>query len=247
MFVDALNGNETEIADMPIFSPDRTHFVAASDLMWKTNKVEIWRIILNPGERAEAANAKPQRIVQEWADQSVEWRYPDVEWIDDMTFNLTRKPSVDPTDFIGQTVQYKNMGESWVGHDSSSPSTPQKITTSKGTFSVPGKAYMDGRDLSAIPPITQMEITIWDDLPRQGNTVSPRKVIYKLPHGTEVTLLKVKWNEIKQRYDFRIKSLKTQGWVSEQFVGPRQNPPTGDPPFLMRTQRIRNGIDEDEK
>ncbi len=53
-----------------------------------------------------------------------------------------------------------------------SPDTPvedvstRTITTNKGTFEVPGIAYIDGRDPSASPPLTIKSINIWDSVPR---------------------------------------------------------------------------------
>jgi hypothetical protein len=45
---------------------------------------------------------------------------------------------------------------------STTPTTvaPQTIRTSKGTFTVPGKAFADGRDLEASPRLTVMRINV---------------------------------------------------------------------------------------
>ena len=50
---------------------------------------------------------------------------------------------------------------------SPAPVAPQTIRTSKGTFTVPGKAFADGRDPEATPRLTVMRINVWDGIPRR--------------------------------------------------------------------------------
>lgn len=59
---------------------------------------------------------------------------------------------------------------------------PDTIRTTKGTFVVPGQAYMDGRDPNASPPLTLMLISLWDGVPRS-------RQVGKIGHGTPVKLL----------------------------------------------------------
>lgn len=99
--------------------------------------------------------------------------------------------------------------------------TIQTISTSKGQFSVPGTAYMDGRDEEASPPLTLMNINIWNGVPRQ-------QVTCKLPHGKKVDLANVQYSDSEGRYYFRVHSGSCEGWVSEPFLSPSYVEPTGD-------------------
>ena len=103
--------------------------------------------------------------------------------------------------------------------------TPQTIVTSKGSFSVPGTAFMDGRDPEASPPLTVMCINIWDAVPRQ-------RVVCKLQHGNKVEVLGAKMHNEENRYYFRIRRGPCEGWVSEPFVSPEDHEPVGDQLFL---------------
>jgi hypothetical protein len=48
------------------------------------------------------------------------------------------------------------------------PNAPAKrIATAKGTFEVPGIAFVDGQDPDATPPLTVMRINVWDAVPRR--------------------------------------------------------------------------------
>ena len=65
----------------------------------------------------------------------------------------------------------------------SSSVTPSEIKTAEGeVLIVPGKAFIDGRDLEAKPVLTIMQINIWGEVPRG-------KIVCKLEHGSEVQLL----------------------------------------------------------
>lgn len=99
--------------------------------------------------------------------------------------------------------------------------TSQTISTSKGQFSVPGTAYMDGRDEEASPPLTLMSINIWGGVPRQ-------QVACKLSHGKKVDLVNVQYSDSEGRYYFRVQSGSCEGWVSEPFLSPSYVEPTGD-------------------
>jgi hypothetical protein len=98
---------------------------------------------------------------------------------------------------------------------------PETITTFRGDIVVPGTGYMDGRDSEAVPPLTVMEINIWDKVPRVS-------VVCKLAHGTQVSVLEAKWDDDEGRYYFRVKSGSCEGWVSEPFVSPEYHAPEGD-------------------
>lgn len=103
----------------------------------------------------------------------------------------------------------------------SATSTPQIITTTRGTLQVPGDAFMDGRDLEANPPLTVMKINIW-------NSASRSRVVCILRHGTAVKVLEAKWAKDEDRYYLRVKGEGCEGWVSDPFVSPYQYEPVGD-------------------
>lgn len=94
-------------------------------------------------------------------------------------------------------------------------SAAAKVTTSRGTISVPGTAFLDGRDLEARPPITVTDINVWDSQQR-------RKVVCKLKHGAAVSVRQS--TELDGRFYFRIQSGACEGWIPESFLNP--NPPS---------------------
>lgn len=106
---------------------------------------------------------------------------------------------------------------------SSPESTPtlRIVTTSKGSFAIPGFAFLDGRDLGAIPPLTVMNINIWDGVPRQ-------RVLCVLRHGTSIDVLDAEFYEAEDRYYFHVRSGSCDGWVSEPFLSLQYYPPEGD-------------------
>lgn len=99
--------------------------------------------------------------------------------------------------------------------------TPEVITADKGVITVPGSAFIDGRDLSAVPPATIMRVNIW-------NSSSRERVVCSLDHGEAVEILEAKWIEAEDRYYFRLESDSCSGWVSEPFVSPEKQAPVGD-------------------
>jgi len=100
-------------------------------------------------------------------------------------------------------------------------SQTETVTTSKGNFVVPGTAYMDGRDLQASPPLTVMNINVWEGVPRQNRVCS-------LQHGTKVELLEAQFYSGEQRYYFRVQSGYCEGWVPESFVSNKRHRAVGD-------------------
>jgi len=99
--------------------------------------------------------------------------------------------------------------------------TLRTITTSKGSFTISGIAFMDGRDLKANPPLTIMKINIWDGVPRN-------KRVCELDHGTKVELLDAMKDKEEDRYYFRIRKGSCEGWVSEPFLSTEEHSPIGD-------------------
>lgn len=100
-------------------------------------------------------------------------------------------------------------------------STPMIITTIRGTLQVPGDAFMDGRDQEAQPPLTIMNINIW-------NNASRSRVVCTLAHGAAVEVREAKWADDEDRYYLKIKGDNCEGWVSDPFVSPQWHEPVGD-------------------
>ena len=97
----------------------------------------------------------------------------------------------------------------------------QSVRTSKGTFSVPGKAFADGRDLVASPRLTLMNINVWDGVPR-------RQRVCQVAHGDQLELLDAKQSVEEGRYYVEVKSGACQGWLSENFLSTKRQAPVGD-------------------
>lgn len=99
--------------------------------------------------------------------------------------------------------------------------TPRTITTSKGSFNLPGNAFLDGRDVDATPPLTIMTINVWDSVPRS-------RVVCKLEHGTSIQLLDARLLSSENRYYFEVRSGSCTGWVPETFLSTQYEEPIGD-------------------
>ncbi len=118
----------------------------------------------------------------------------------------------------------RNAGqEATLGHtNTAGPTiTPQIITTFRGTLQVPGDAFMDGRDPEADPPLTIMQINVW-------NNASRSRVVCRLAHGAAVEVREARWSDDENRYYLKIKGENCEGWVSDPFVSPQQFEPIGD-------------------
>jgi hypothetical protein len=91
----------------------------------------------------------------------------------------------------------------------------QRVKTEKGVFSVPGTAFMDGRDLEASPPLTVMAISVWETTSRRARSCT-------LPHGAPVSL--ARWERVasEDRIYFRVVTEKCEGWVPEVFLSTRR-------------------------
>ena len=82
------------------------------------------------------------------------------------------------------------------------------VTTSKGTFAIPGPALADGKELEGRP------INIW--------ATADRKRIACTVHNREpLVLTRAQRNEQENRYYFELKAMNgCSGWVSEPFIQP---------------------------
>jgi len=94
------------------------------------------------------------------------------------------------------------------------------ITTSKGDFQVPGRAFLDGSHPESRPPLTAMLV------PLLQSAVSTAAVC-QVEHGTEVDLLEVQRDVEQKRYYFRIRAPKCDGWVPETALATKKVPPIG--------------------
>ena len=94
------------------------------------------------------------------------------------------------------------------------------ITTSKGDFLVPGRAFLDGSRPESRPPVIAMFV------PLLQSAVSTAAVC-QLEHGTQVELLEVQRDVEKRRYYFRVRTPRCDGWVSETALSTRKVAPTG--------------------
>jgi len=99
--------------------------------------------------------------------------------------------------------------------------TPETITTGRGNLLIPGNAFMDGRDLEANPPLTIMEINVW-------NNQSRERVVCTLQHAAPVRVSRAVWVKAEERYYLHVKGAGCEGWVSDPFVSPQQYEPIGD-------------------
>lgn len=97
----------------------------------------------------------------------------------------------------------------------------QTIKTAKGSFSVPGRAFADGRDTEARPPLTIMRINVWDGVPR-------RQAKCQVVHAAPLELLSAKRDDGEGRYYFQIRSGSCGGWLPETFLSTKAEAVVGD-------------------
>jgi hypothetical protein len=97
---------------------------------------------------------------------------------------------------------------------------PQIVDTDTGSYTVPGKAFADGRDQSTNIPITINEILVWD-------TVDRNEDVCLLKHGEEVTLKAAQYVEREDRYYFEIDAPFCFGWIPETSLSTEKHPPVG--------------------
>jgi LysM repeat protein len=101
------------------------------------------------------------------------------------------------------------------------PATGVIVTAEGEKITVPGVAFMDGRDLGASPALTVMEINIWNAVPRTS-------VLCKLRHGDQVHVSSAKRFAPEDCYYFRVKHSDCEGWLSEPFLSAEHHEPVGD-------------------
>ena len=94
------------------------------------------------------------------------------------------------------------------------------ITTSKGDFLVPGRAFIDGSRPGSRPPVTAAFVPL---LQSAVSTVA----VCQLEHATPVDLLDVQRDVEKKRYYFRVRAPKCDGWVPETALSTGKVTPIG--------------------
>jgi hypothetical protein len=92
------------------------------------------------------------------------------------------------------------------------PQTVQRILVERGEISVPGVAYLDGREPGADPPRTVMDILVWESPSLTGSSC-------QLNHGAQVSVLDAAWDQDEEHHAFHIAGDSCRGWVVEHFVG----------------------------
>lgn len=93
--------------------------------------------------------------------------------------------------------------------------------TPKGLLVIPGAAYIDGRDKSARPPVTVMNVNVW----RDAQTSSTAQC--QLPHGSQVDIVSAFKDVPRSRLTFEIRGSVCSGWVSDAFLAPKKRKPVG--------------------
>ncbi len=96
-----------------------------------------------------------------------------------------------------------------------------RVDTDKGPLIKGNIAFMDGRDPDAKPPLTVMNVNIW-------NGVARTRIVCQLGHGRQVDILDITLCEPEARYYFLVKSNDCQGWIPGVFLSNRRNKPIGD-------------------
>jgi hypothetical protein len=94
------------------------------------------------------------------------------------------------------------------------------IKTAKGDFLVPGRAFLDGRNLEAEPRFTVMTVRVWQSTER-------RQVVCSADHATQVDLLDVQRSPEEKRYYFRIRAPRCEGWVEDASLSVTRQAPVG--------------------
>jgi hypothetical protein len=99
--------------------------------------------------------------------------------------------------------------------------TTGRLLTEKGPLTVPGPAYLDGRDTEAQPPLTIMNINIWDSAARS-------RPVCQRGHGSRVDIIAARVDVDEDRYYFHVKSIGCEGWLPESFISAEYQPVVGE-------------------
>ena len=88
-------------------------------------------------------------------------------------------------------------------------------------FTIDQQAWLDGRDLKAVPPLTVSKINLWEKLPRE-------KITGQLKHGTQVKITEAQFNESERRWYYRVQHLFKSGWIPGVFLNQEKPEVLGD-------------------
>jgi len=94
------------------------------------------------------------------------------------------------------------------------------ISTSKGDFQVPGRAFLDGSEPESRPPVIELLVPLLQ-------SATSTHAVCRVEHATEVDLLEVQRDVAKKQYVFRVRAPKCAGWVFETKLSTRKVPTTG--------------------
>jgi hypothetical protein len=94
------------------------------------------------------------------------------------------------------------------------------ITTSKGDFQVPGRAYLDGSRPESRPPATAALVPLLQ-------SATGTHAVCQVGHGTSVDLLEVQRDVEKKMFYFRVRAPKCEGWVPEAALSTKKVAPAG--------------------
>jgi hypothetical protein len=94
------------------------------------------------------------------------------------------------------------------------------ITTAKGDFQVPGRAFLDGSEPESRPPATAMLIPLLQ-------SATSTHAVCRVEHGTQVDLLEVQRSVEKKLFYFRVRTPKCDGWVPETSLSTKKIAPVG--------------------
>jgi hypothetical protein len=94
--------------------------------------------------------------------------------------------------------------------------TPRKVK-----ISIPGVAYLDGRDFQAKPPLTVMTINLF-------STYRHTRAIGRLKHGDKVRVEQAHYIAKEGKYWVKVSKDGASGWLSWMFLNTRRTEPVGD-------------------
>lgn len=89
-----------------------------------------------------------------------------------------------------------------------------------GTFTVPGEAYIDGRNLAAEEPYTYMSVGVVEDFTQTTATCTIR-------HGTRVEVLDATRMPGGVTLHFKVRGGFCTGWIAASFLSDRYHEPIG--------------------
>ena len=99
------------------------------------------------------------------------------------------------------------------------------------------KAYIDGRDLRATPPLTLARLNVWAGLPRRLN-----RVVGQIKHGKRVRVMEFRHCEFERRDMARIRRWFLTGWVPASWLSWWRREPVGtlyEPTALAQRSKWR--------